>query len=72
MQLRCKSYRKSVCYLCSSVSSSMNSLSAVTWKDMMEWKFHYIPEWKKALITKVLGITHLYICRVQVGILYKL
>ena len=39
----------------SSVSSSMNSLSAVTWKDMMEWKFYYLPEWKKALITKLLS-----------------
>ena len=39
----------------------MNSLSAVTWKDMMEWKFHSIPEWKKALITKVLGIIYIII-----------
>ena len=42
-------------FIISSVSSSMNSLSAVTWKDMMEWKFYYLPEWKKALITKVLA-----------------
>ena len=33
----------------------MNSLSAVTWKDMMEWKFYYLPEWKKAFITKLLA-----------------
>jgi len=34
----------------------MTSLSAVTWKDMMEWRFHSLPEWKKAAITKVLGM----------------
>ena len=39
----------------SSVSSSMNSLSAIAWKDMMEWKFYHLPEWKKALITKLLS-----------------
>ena len=33
----------------------MNSLSAVTWKDMMEPKFYYLAEWKKAAITKLLA-----------------
>ena len=33
----------------------MNSLPAVTWKDMMEWKFYYLSENKKALITKLLA-----------------
>ena len=33
----------------------MNSLAAVTWKDMMEWKYQHIAEEKKALITKFLG-----------------
>lgn len=39
----------------SSVSSSMSALSAVAWKDFLEWKFYYIHESRKALITKILG-----------------
>ena len=39
----------------STLSSSLNSLSAVTWKDMVEWKFKHIPESRKALATKILG-----------------
>lgn len=38
----------------STLSSSLNSLAAVTWKDLLEWKFHYIPEERKALVNKVL------------------
>ena len=33
----------------------MNSLAAVTWKDMLEPHFFYLSESRKALITKVLA-----------------
>ena len=42
-------------YILSSVSSSMNSLAAVTWKDMLEPHFFYLSESRKALITKALA-----------------
>ncbi|CAD5121146.1 DgyrCDS9681 [Dimorphilus gyrociliatus] len=38
----------------STLSSSLNSLAAVTWKDLLEWKFHHIPEERKALANKLL------------------
>lgn len=39
----------------STVSSSLSALSAVTWKDLLEWRFKHIPESRKAMITKGLA-----------------
>ena len=39
----------------SSLSSSLNSMAAVAWKDLLESKFGHIKESQKALINKVLG-----------------
>ena len=42
---------------CSSVSTSMNSLSAITWKDFLEHRFTGITEIRKAFVAKTLGIS---------------
>ena len=42
----------------SSVSSSMNSLAAVTWKDICESRVKTTSEFRKALFTKCLGKTN--------------
>lgn len=39
----------------STVSSSLSALSAVAWKDLLEWRFKHIPESRKALVTKFLA-----------------
>ncbi|CAD5116122.1 DgyrCDS5047 [Dimorphilus gyrociliatus] len=40
----------------SSVSSSLNSISAIVWKDILELKFYYLPERKKTIISKVIVV----------------
>lgn len=40
----------------SSVSSSLNSISAMVWKDILELKFHYLPENRKTMISKIIVI----------------
>ena len=42
-------------YVDSSISSSLNSLAACCWKDLMEWHWGHMPEHLKALISKGLG-----------------
>ena len=39
----------------STVSSSLNSMSAVLWEDVLKSKFMHLTESKKTVITKVLG-----------------
>ena len=47
----------------SSISSSLNSLSAVTWKDLIEPHLKImIKEATKAFFIKVLGMPFLYVC----------
>ncbi len=47
----------------STIASGLNSLSAVAWKDIFELKFHYLPEERKALFTKMLGRLSTIICK---------
>ena len=42
-------------YFPSTMSSSLNALAAVTWEDMLKWKFHYLSEARKTIVLKVLG-----------------
>ena len=43
------------------MSSSLNAVSAIIWKDMLEWKFANISESRKAFITKMIGISLPYV-----------
>lgn len=50
---------------CSSMSSSLNSVAAVTWEDLLKTFFRGLSESQKTSITKVLGrYLHLLACRV--------
>lgn len=43
--------------LSSTVSSTLNSASAVTWQDVLKYFFSHLPEARKTFITKILGKT---------------
>ncbi|CAH1790095.1 unnamed protein product [Owenia fusiformis] len=42
----------------STMSSTLNALSAITWEDMLKWKFDHIPESRKTLINKLMVLIY--------------
>jgi hypothetical protein len=44
-----------VCVFCSSISSMLNSLSAVTWEDFLKLKFSKVSDERATVVTKCLG-----------------
>ena len=49
-------YLLCLCSLWSSVSSTLSSAAANCWEDMLKWKLNHLPETKKVLINRLLGI----------------
>ena len=43
------------CILDSTASSSLNAMAAVTWEDLLKWKFYYLEEHTQATIAKIIG-----------------
>lgn len=42
-------------FICSTISSTLNSMAAMTWEDLLKWKFYYLSEKAQTTINKVIG-----------------